>query len=256
MIRHLRKAYRIRDLMFLDDNFILDRKKLFAICDAMIEERMNLSWYCMGHARLLTEDRLRKLKQAGCWFIEIGIESGSDRILKLIRKNTTKSEVRQAVARARSAGLKVKGNFIFGFPTETKESLEETIRFAVSIGLSYFQQNFLAIWPGCELAVSPEKYGSVEKDWRKLAHQRVTFVPAGLSEQELIHASKSAFRRFYLRPRIILEVAIYSLKSWRTLKNALSGLVIFLKTVLRKTEPDRWTTQAVVSTAESGEKLQ
>ena len=220
--------------MFLDDNFILDRKKLFAICDAMIEEQMDLSWYCMGHAAILTEDRLKKVREAGCWFLELGIESGSDRILKLIRKNTTKAQVAAGVKNARKAGLKVKGNFIFGFPTETRETLEETIEFATRIGLSYFQQNFLTIWPGCELAVAPERYGTVERDWQKLAHQRVTFIPEGLTEADLVRASKRAFRRFYLRPRVMLEILGQSLTSWRAASNILRAFGVFLKTVLRK----------------------
>jgi radical SAM superfamily enzyme YgiQ (UPF0313 family) len=236
MIRHLIDTYGIKDLMMLDDNFILDREKLFAICDAMIQEKMNLSWYCMGHTNLMTEDRLKKIKEAGCWFLEIGIESGCDRILKLIKKNTTKAEIAEAVKRARNAGLKVKGNFIFGFPTETRESLEETIQFATNIGLSYFQQNFLTIWPGCELAVNPDQYGQVEKDWGKLAHQRVTFIPNGLTEQDLIKASKDAFRRFYLRLNIMIEIGMFSLSSPRAMQNAVVAFGVFLKTIFRKTE--------------------
>jgi len=233
MIRRLRETYGIKDLMFLDDNFILDRNKLFTICNAMIEERMDLSWYCMGHAGILTEDRLKKVREAGCWFIELGIESGFDRILKLIKKNTTKAQVAEGVKNARSAGLKVKGNFIFGFPTETLETLEETIEFAATIGLLHFQQNFLTIWPGCEMAVEPEKYGAVEWDWQKLAHQRVTFIPNGLTEADLIEASKRAFRRFYLRPRIIFEVLVYSLTSWRAITNAFTAFAVFMRTILR-----------------------
>ena len=232
MIRYLKDEYGIRDLMMLDDNFILDKKKLFKICDAVIEEEMDLSWYCMGHAKVMTEDRLRKIREAGCWFIEIGIESGCDRILKLIKKNTAKAEVEQAVKRARAVGLKVKGNFIFGFPTETKGSLEETIRFATRIGLSYFQQNFLTIWPGCELAIDADQYGWVNTDWTKLAHQRVTFIPHGLTEDDLIIASKKAFRRFYLRPTIMLEILL-SLSSPRAIHAVFLAFIVFLKTLLR-----------------------
>jgi radical SAM superfamily enzyme YgiQ (UPF0313 family) len=195
---------------------------------------MDLSWYCMGHTNFMTEDRLRKIKEAGCWFIEIGIESGCDRLLKYIKKNTTKAEIAEAVNRARNAGLKIKGNFIFGFPTETKESLEETIQFAKSIGINYFQQNFLTIWPGCELNSNPEEFGQVEKDWNKLAHQRVTFIPNGLTEEDLIQASKDAFRKFYLRPRIVMEIFLQSLTSWRGIQNALTAFMIFLKTISRK----------------------
>jgi radical SAM superfamily enzyme YgiQ (UPF0313 family) len=232
MIRHLKNEYGIKDLMILDDNFILNKKKLFQICDTMIKDKMDLSWYCMGHANFMTEDRLKKIKEAGCWFIEIGIESGCDRILQLLKKNTTKKEIAAAVRRAKDAGLKIKGNFIFGLPTETKDSLEETIEFAINIELSYFQQNFLTIWPGCELADSPGQFGKFENDWSKLAHQRITFIPHGLKEKDLIHASKTAFRRFYLRPKIIFGI-LSSLTSIRAIKSIIISFVVFLKTISR-----------------------
>jgi radical SAM superfamily enzyme YgiQ (UPF0313 family) len=227
------EEYGIKDLMMLDDNFILDKEKLFVICDTMIGESMDLSWYCMGHTKFMTADRLHKIKEAGCWFIEMGIESGSDRLLKSIKKNTTKAQVAEAVKRARDAGLKVKGNFIFGFPGETKESLEETIQFATSIDLNYFQQNFLTMWPGCEIASNPEESGHFERDWSKLAHQRVTYIPSGLSEKDLIQASKDAFRRFYLRPKIIVEIVTQSISSWRAIQNALTAFMVFVRTITR-----------------------
>ena len=232
MIRHLIDNYGIKDLMILDDNFILDKKKLFKICNTIIEEKIDLSWYCMGHSKFMTEDRLQIIKDAGCWFIEIGIESGCDRILHLLKKNTTKKEIAEAVKRAKDIGLKIKGNFIFGLPTETKETLQETIQFANTIDLSHFQQNYLTIWPGCELSKNPEQYGTFENDWEKLAHQRITFVPHGLTEGDLVKASKEAFRKFYLRPRIIIET-FKDLKSIRTIKGVLICFIVFLKTIFR-----------------------
>lgn len=233
MIRYLIEKFGVRDLMILDDNFILNKKKLFRICNTIIEEKMDLSWYCMGHAKFMTEDRLSKIRQAGCWIVEMGIESGSDRILQIIRKNTSKSEIAEAVQRARKAGLKIKGNFIFGFPTETKESLEETIKFSKDINLSFFQQNFLTIWPGCELSLQLEKYGDIESDWSRLAHQRITFIPFGLTEEDLINASKRAFRSFYIRPRIIMEI-IFLLTSVRTFKSIIVAFMVFIRTIFRK----------------------
>ena len=239
MIRHLRDRYGIHDLMMLDDNFILKQDRLFEICDAMIAERMGLKWYCMGHAHLMTEERLRRIRAAGCWIIEMGIESGCDRILRHIHKHTDKAEVAAAVARARAAGLMVKGNFIFGFPTETRESLEETIAFATGIGLSLFQQNYLTVWPGCEIARDAERYGRCERDWGRLAHQRITFVPEGLTEADLVRASKDSFRRFYLRPRVVLEFLAF-MTSWRAVHSVLVGLATFARTAFgRRRAPAR-----------------
>jgi len=67
-----------------------------------------------GPREVCHDDRLRKMKAAGCWFLELGIESGSDRLLRLIKKGASKEDIAGAVARARAVGLKVKGNFIFG----------------------------------------------------------------------------------------------------------------------------------------------
>ena len=236
MMRHLRSEYGIRDLMIIDDNFLLDKNKLFDVCNRMKAERMDFSWYCMGHEKSMTDDILAKIREAGCWFIEIGIESGNDGILKRIKKGTTKADVEGAVKRAKKAGLKVKGNFIFGFPGETLETLEETAEFALDLKLDFFQQNFLTVWPGCEIAEelfeTPQSVNLLEDDWGKLAHQRVTFVPAGLTKEQLVKASKSAFRRFYLRPRIVIGL-IPRLASWRGLKFGLISFKVFLRTIFR-----------------------
>ena len=234
MIRHLEKEYGVRDLMILDDNFLLKRDKLNQICDSLVRDGDDLTWYCIGHAKFMTEDRMQKIREAGCWFIELGIESGCDRILKVIKKNTSKMEIAEAVRQARRAGLKVKGNFIFGLPTETKESMEESTQFALGIGLSHFQQNFLTIWPGCEISAEPEKYGALKGDWESMAHQRITYLPHGLTEADLIAASKSAFRRFYFRPVIIMETLL-SLTSARAIKATLTAFVVFLRTIFRRT---------------------
>ena len=91
----------------------------------------------------------------------------------------------------------------------------------------------MTVWPGCELSGVAERYGECETDWSKLAHQRVTFIPHGMTKKDLIEASKSAFRRFYLRPRIILNFA-ESLASLRGIRTLVLGFITFCRSVLRE----------------------
>jgi anaerobic magnesium-protoporphyrin IX monomethyl ester cyclase len=233
MIRHLRDRYGVRDLMILDDIFLLDRPKLYAICDAMIRERMDLNWYCLAHIRFMTEDRLRKAREAGCWIMEVGIESGCERILRHLKRNMTKVQIAAAVRSARDAGIRVKGNFIFGLPTETRDSLRETTEFAREIDISFFQQNFLTVFPGCELSRDAEKYGFVEKDWERLSLWKISFVPFGLTRADLLKASKTAYRRFYLRPKIVLEI-LRSVSSLHVLRSLRKALYAFFVSLLRR----------------------
>jgi radical SAM superfamily enzyme YgiQ (UPF0313 family) len=237
MIRHLIEQYGVRDLMVLDDNFLVHTKKLMAICDAMIAEKLDLTWYCIAHAKSVSEEKATKIRETGCWFIELGIESGNDDILKSIKKNTSKAEFARAATVAKKAGLMIKGNFIFGFPGETRETLEETIRFALDSDIHLFQQNFLTVWPGCEiyddLSKVTAEYEYYQTDWSQLAHQRVTFVPKGMTKQDLVRASKDANRRFYLRPKIVLGLLPH-LASLRGIKFGFVAFRVFLGTIFRK----------------------
>jgi len=237
MIKHLIDNYGIKDLMILDDNFLINKKKLFAICDSIIEEKLALTWYCIAHIKTMTEDRLKKIKEAGCWFVEVGIESGNNDILKRIRKNTDKSEIASAVRRAKKEGLVIKGNFIFGFPDDTKETVEESIQFAMDIDIDFFQQNFLTVWPGCEIAkevfIGEGNISNSALDWDQLAHQKTTYVPPGMTKEQLIHLSKKAFRKFYLRPKIILRL-LPLLMTPRGIKFFLTAFRVFLQTIFRK----------------------
>lgn len=237
MIDYLINNFGIKDIMILDDNFLLNNKKLFSICNYLIDKKINLTWYCMGHANTMTKEKLMKIKEAGCWFIELGIESGNDNILRNIKKNTTKEEIAKAVKLAKQAGLKVKGNFIFGFPGDTIKTLKESTNFALKIKIDFFQQNFLTVWPGCEIYNQIKENNNIyeyyDSSWVSLAHQRVTFIPKGLSKGEMVSASKSAFRRFYLRPRIILGL-LPLVFSKRGIKFLFIAFCTFLKTIFRK----------------------
>ena len=237
MINHLIDNYGIKDLMILDDNFLLNQKKLFDICDTIVNDRLDLTWYCMAHAHTITEDKLTKMKNAGCWFLELGIESGNSDILNDIRKTTTKDEIAHVIKMAKKVGLKTKGNFIFGFPGETLKTIEESINFAIDIKLDFFQQNFLTIWPGCEIftQITDDKnnYEYYNSDWNSLAHQRITFIPKGMSKADMLNGSKMAFRRFYLRPRIIFGL-LPLLTSKRGIIFLYKASATFIRTIFRK----------------------
>jgi hypothetical protein len=220
--------------MFFDDNFLLNQSKLVEICSGIVEEKMNLTWYCIAHAKSMTEKRLDIVKRAGCWFVEMGIESGNDGILKSVRKSTDKEEIANAASNARKAGVRTKGNFIFGFPGDTPETLEETIQFALDIDIDFFQQSYLTVWPGCELhrelGIGSSDGGFVSA-WGELAHQRVTYVPPALTESQLVDFSQRAFRRFYLRPKIFLRL-LPLFMSARGIRLSFVAFFVFLRTIV------------------------
>src|SRR5262249_4326266 len=108
MLRHLIDTYGIRDVMFYDDNFFINEEHLNGICDGMLSEKLNLSWFCLAHEKTMKPHRLAKARAAGLWCIEMGAESGSDRILAEIKKKATAGDIAEAATAAKQAGVKTK----------------------------------------------------------------------------------------------------------------------------------------------------
>ena len=203
MIRQLYDVYGVREIAFEDDTFVTFRPRLLEICRQLIDLKLDLSWSCLGRVNHVDAATLKLMRQAGCWQISFGIESGSQPILDTIRKNVTLAQIRTAVELCRGAGIKSKGFFIVGHPRETVETLRQTIDFALELPLDDLSATMLTPFPGTELHVRAAEFGSFDADWGKMNLLNAVFVPHGLTALELELAQRELLRRFYLRPRII-----------------------------------------------------
>ncbi|MBM4047068.1 MAG: radical SAM protein, partial [Planctomycetes bacterium] len=107
LVRYLKERFGVGYVRFLDDNFLLFPKRLEAICEGLLKPEMKLVWSCFGRVDTVDARRLRLMRAAGCHEIAYGIESGSQRILDLIRKEITLNQIREAVRLTHDAGIEV-----------------------------------------------------------------------------------------------------------------------------------------------------
>lgn len=203
MILELYHRYGVREISFEDDTFVTFKSRLVEICQRLIELKLDLSWSCLGRVNHVTAENLALMQQAGCWQISFGIESGSQEILKTIRKNVTIEQIRRALTLCHQAGILSKGFFIVGHPGETRETLRTTIDFALELPLNDISVNMLTPFPGTELYDRAAEFGRFDPDWSKMNMLNTVFVPHGLQEEDLAAAQKELLRRFYLRPRVV-----------------------------------------------------
>jgi anaerobic magnesium-protoporphyrin IX monomethyl ester cyclase len=237
-VEHLIKDFGVREIFIIDDVFNLSKKRVVEFCEGMIRKGFHkkLSWLCnVQVSRPVVDDELFKImKRAGCWMIMPGFESGDQRILDVIKKGITLEDAARAVALAREAGLVVKGNFILGHPTETKDSVENTIRFAKKLKLHMAGFTMMLPLPGTELYENAREYGSFDPmDFDSITFSgtgsaQVPFVPHGLDADYLRKKVQEAHRRFFLSPGTIARNLgnVRSLDGVRNYWNALSALVI------------------------------
>lgn len=231
MIQALYHDYGVRELCFEDDTFVTFRPRLAEICHRLIELKLDISWSCLGRVNHVTAENLVLMKKAGCWQISYGIESGSQDILSLIKKNVTIEQIRKAVSMSRKAGLLNKGFFIIGHPGETAESLRQTVDFALELPLDDISVMMLTPFPGSEIHTHAAEFGIFDSDWSRMNMLNTVFVPHGLTKHDLHQTRKELLRRFYLRPRVIRNYALRAIRNPGMAGTLWKGFRSFLRSI-------------------------
>jgi len=211
-IRLLQHEYGVREIHVEDDNFSAVRREVKKFCQTMIQENVNIPWYCTSGLRLdlIDEEIATLLHQAGCYTATIAIESASQKTLNHMKKNLNLAKVPEHVRILRKAGFDLNALFILGYPTETREDIEETIRYAMKLDVQRAQfSNFLPI-PGTEAYEYVKQRGEIpDLDYGQLHTADIPYSPPGISRRELKWLQRKAFLRFHLRPRVL----------WATVRN-------------------------------------
>lgn len=134
-IRNNRRKWGINFFRFTDSDIAADKERALELCRAL-EADGGYSWTCFARAdSLLDRDLLAAMKRAGCLWVFLGIESGSDKLLKAMNKGCDVSTMREGIAKVREAGIGVHGNFVVGYPGEDAGTLKETQDFIRGSGL-------------------------------------------------------------------------------------------------------------------------
>ena len=205
-MEYLVSEYKPRSIEFSDDEFTLNRKRVEEICDEIKSRGLDIGWACSSRVDTISRSLLKKMKRAGCFLIYYGIESGSQRILNFIKKGIRIDQIVKAVRWTKEAGIKALGSFIIGFPDETREEIEETIKFSKKLNLDYAQFSIATPYPGTELYQIAKRNGLLlTNDWSEYTAARPVMKMRKLSSEELLKIYREAYMKFYLSLKILLR---------------------------------------------------
>ncbi len=210
----VRQGY--REIKFLDDTFAADYGRAMRIANEMKRRRLPVVWFASACVNQVDLPLLQAFREAGCWAVLFGAESGVQKNLDMIRKGITLEQIEKAVRAAQAAGLKVSTPFLFGIPGETFAEGLQTIEF--SLRLRPDMANFHAItpFPGTHLHDNLERYGTVSDRLTDYTYQGAAFVPKTMTREDIHRLRQLAFRRFYLRPSFLIK-RMFGLRSLRDL---------------------------------------
>jgi anaerobic magnesium-protoporphyrin IX monomethyl ester cyclase len=150
-IEHLVSRYAIDTVWFVDDTFTLNKKRVLEFCRLMTERNIRISWGCQAHVKTADEEMFLAMKKVGLVQLDFGVESGSNRVLKSLKKDSTDDAIRRAFDIAHRTGLRTTATFMFGSPGETIEDVEQTMQLAQEIRPDFVSSFFITPYPGTEL---------------------------------------------------------------------------------------------------------
>ncbi|OGZ33171.1 MAG: hypothetical protein A2V69_01425 [Candidatus Portnoybacteria bacterium RBG_13_40_8] len=167
-VEYLYKTYGYKGFDFWDDTLTMVNIHVVEICKKIIERKLDIVWYARARVNTVDKKLLELMRKAGCIRISFGVESGSPRILKIIKKNITIDQVKNAVRWSSEAGMAVMTNFMVNLPDETLDDLKQTIdlmKWLRQIKNSYPAYGFTVIYPGTELELMAKEKGLMPKDF-------------------------------------------------------------------------------------------
>ena len=218
------KKLGINHIHMYADLFTVSREQVMEMCRLMIEQNLNITFTSNSRVDYVDEEMLQLMGKAGCTLISWGIESGSEQVLKHARKGAYPDKARQALVWAKAAGIMNWGYFIIGLPTETEETILQTIKFAKSLPLDIALFHVAAPYPGTPFFFEVVKNGWFRSGtrWEQVDMDKGTVLDyPGLPAERLLYWQKRAWREWAFRPGPIFTYLKMLLSDASTLRTAL-----------------------------------
>lgn len=224
-IKDLIKRYKIQGIYFGDETLTVNKNWIYEFCKEI--KKLKIPWAGATRVTLVDEQVLRTMKKAGCVQLDFGVESGSERILKILKKGTTPEFIKRAFRYCKKAKIRSMATLMVGNPTETKEDIKKTIQLMKEIKPDFGLVSIVTPFPGTELyQMAIEKVGKNTKILEKAHHVVTSDRPivnlSNISDRELINAKKRVQNSFMIRNYL----SLISLHNMRYIINV--GIILLL----------------------------
>jgi anaerobic magnesium-protoporphyrin IX monomethyl ester cyclase len=197
----------VRHVLFYDDLFTVNRRRVVELCHAFRDEGFRFTWSCNSHPNLLDAETLALMRRAGCWQIAYGIESGSQRVLDVVKHEVKIPRMIETLRLTRAAGIRTKGLMMMAHPTEAEDSLQATVDFLRTAPLDLVQITKFTPYPGTPSYATIHEHGTFHEEWDAMNAMNWVFVPKGLSPAIMERYFRQAYQTFYSRPDVLWGIA-------------------------------------------------
>jgi len=199
--------YGIRHIEIIDDTFTINPRRVEQICDAIIEKGLGdrLNMWCFARTDTVERRLMEKMKRAGVNWVFMGFESGSDAVLKDVNKRQTVDQIKRANDIVHRAGIHIGGNYVFGLPEDTEETMEQTLQMAKELNTEYANFFLLMPYPGTRFhEVAKERNYPLPEHWGQYGFFAPDALPMrneALLAEQILKFRDRAFIEYFSSPR-------------------------------------------------------
>lgn len=209
-LRYLQKHYAMRGMYFMDGTFATNQRWVHEFCDAVERAGIKLSWFTWTRTDLITQELAHKLKRSGCWKVGVGVESGNQQSLDLLRKGLQLDVIKRGIRYFQEAKIQVNCSYMLGIPGETPAHVENTLRFAKELKTESAIFFLPVPMPGGGFFELAKKYGGLRTtdierwtDYSTFNFANPLYINPLIGKERSIHYYNTAFSRFFLDPAVI-----------------------------------------------------
>lgn len=202
-LRYLKDRFHIRHINFYDDQFTFNRQRVEDFCTKIMDNSLDMTFNCAVRAEHIDPDLLKMMKEAGCWMISLGIETGDEDLLTRHRQNANLDMLAEKIHDIKRAGIRVKGLLMMGLPGESEQSIQKSMNYVFSNPIDDINLAKFTPFPGSPLYEKIHDVGTFEEDWEKMDCMQFVFVPHGMTKERLEELFIDYYRRHYSRLKIL-----------------------------------------------------
>ncbi|MGC9197059.1 MAG: B12-binding domain-containing radical SAM protein [Syntrophobacteraceae bacterium] len=224
--------YGLKELNIDDGTFTTNRKRVIEFCRRLREEKFKILWTCNGRVDTLDDEMLSEMKSSGCKMIRLGVESGSQEVLDRIKKGLTLEQIEKGVRMVKRHRIQALGGFMFGFPYDSKKSVEETIQFAKKLSPDQVQFSISMCYPGTSLyEYAKENDLLLAKNFNEFDMTHGPVVKTlDMERADLEHILARAYREYYFRPSFAIQT-LFNMADIDEIRRVIRSVKSLVKTI-------------------------
>jgi radical SAM superfamily enzyme YgiQ (UPF0313 family) len=199
----------------------------------MVDRPLGVTFNCAVRAEHIDLELLRQMKEAGCWMVSLGIETGDEELLAQHRQNANLELLAEKIRLIKRAGIRTKGLLMMGLPGESEESVRKSMEYVFSLPIDDFNLAKFTPFPGSPVYEKIRELGDFDEDWAKMDCMHFQFVPRGMTKERLEVLFQEFYKSHFKRPKVALGYVAMLWKSpdsWIRFAGNLGKFIQFVRT--------------------------